>query len=199
MAASSNPRAHTGSRRNEAARAAILAAAGELLATHGSSGVTVDRIAAHAGVGRQTIYRWWPSKDAVLLDALVQSAEQAVPAPDTGDLREDLTVFLRETFTAAGMEHNRQALIAAVVAAQDDPGLAATLEEFLTRRRAALAELIERDRARGKISNNRPVDLVVEQAFGVLWYRILFQPNALHPDRAPELADALSAQLVRGE
>ncbi|MEV0292211.1 TetR/AcrR family transcriptional regulator [Nocardia sp. NPDC050710] len=190
-----NARAHTGSRRNEAARAAILAAAAELLAEHGSSGVTVDRIAAHAGVGRQTIYRWWPSKDAVLLDALVHSAEAAVPVPDTGSLRADLEIFLRETFLAAGIERNRQALIAAVVAARDDPGLAGSLDDFLIRRRAALSEVLRRSHSRGELGSDSGIELAVEQAFGVLWYRILFRPAALAPADAAELAAALTAQL----
>ncbi|MEV6426747.1 TetR/AcrR family transcriptional regulator [Nocardia sp. NPDC051463] len=188
-------RTHTGSRRNEAAREAILTAAAELLSEHGSSGVTVDRIAAHAGVGRQTIYRWWPSKDAVLLDALVHSAQQAVPIPDTGALGNDLDVFLRETFTAAGVERNRQALIAAVIAAQDDSDLQQSLHEFLARRRAVLAEVIERGKTRGDIPSHAAVEAAVEQAFGVLWYRILFQPHALHAAAASELAAALTTQL----
>lgn len=196
MAENASTRAHTGSRRNAAARAAILVAAAELLAEYGSSGVTVDRIAAHAGVGRQTIYRWWPSKDAVLLDALVHSAEQAVAIPDTGTLRDDLEIFLRETFAAARTERNRQALIAAVIAAQDDPNLEQALRDFLARRRTALTEVIEQSRSRGEIPAAALIELAVEQAFGVLWYRILFQPNALHADGAAALAEALTAQLA---
>ncbi|GAB2632220.1 TetR/AcrR family transcriptional regulator [Nocardia goodfellowii] len=188
-------RAHTGSRRNEQARAAILSAATELLAEHGTAGVTIDRLAAHAGVGRQTIYRWWSSKDAVLLDALVHSADHAVPSPDTGSLRTDLEQFLRATFEAAGTERNRRALLTAAIAAQDDPSLADALDGFLTQRRTALTELIERARTRGEVPATAAVDLAVEQAFGVLWYRLLFRANALQPDTATDLATALDAQL----
>ncbi|WP_328402624.1 TetR/AcrR family transcriptional regulator [Nocardia sp. NBC_00403] len=195
MPETTSTRTHTGSRRNEAAREAILTAAAELLSEHGSSGVTINRIAAHAEVGRQTIYRWWPSKDAVLLDALVHSAQQAVPIPDTGALGSDLDLFLRETFAAAGIERNRQALIAAVIAAQDDSDLEQSLHEFLARRRAVLAEVIERSKSRGDIPPHAAVEPVVEQAFGVLWYRILFQPTALHAAAASELATALTTQL----
>ncbi|WP_194813836.1 TetR/AcrR family transcriptional regulator [Nocardia sp. XZ_19_385] len=188
-------RTHTGSRRNEQARAAILSAATELLAEHGTAGVTIDRLAAHAGVGRQTIYRWWPSKDAVLLDALVHSAEHAVTIPDTGTLHADLDHFLRATFEAAGIERNRRALITAAIAAQDDPSLSEALDNFLTQRRTALTNLIERARTRGEIPPTAPIDLAVEQAFGVLWYRLLFHPSALHADTATALATALTTQL----
>ncbi|MEV0246672.1 TetR/AcrR family transcriptional regulator [Nocardia sp. NPDC050712] len=191
-------RTHTGSRRNEAARAAILGAATELLAEHGAAGVTIDRLAAHAGVGRQTIYRWWSTKDAVLLDALIHNARQAVAMPDTGTLRADLTAFLSETFEAAGAESNRRALIAVALAAQQDSGLAESLAGFLAQRRAALGELLERSRTRGEIGSGVPLDLVVEQAFGVLWYRLLFRPSGLEPGAAAELAAALETQLRRG-
>ena len=66
-------------------------------------------IADRAGVGKQTIYRWWPSKSAVLLDAMIHRAQQVAPSPDTGDLAADLRLFLRSTFAAA--PGNRSLLI----------------------------------------------------------------------------------------
>src|SRR6516165_6750183 len=93
-------RPHTGSRRNEAAELAILRAAAELLAVGDGALITVGAIAERAGVGKQTIYRWWPSKSAVLLDAMIHRARQVAPAPDSGDLHTDLRLFLRSTFAA---------------------------------------------------------------------------------------------------
>jgi AcrR family transcriptional regulator len=78
--------AHTGSRRNDAAQRAILGAAAELLADGQGAQITVAAIAERAAVGKQTIYRWWPSKSAVLLDAMIGRAEQVAPVPDSGDL-----------------------------------------------------------------------------------------------------------------
>src|SRR6201999_2459783 len=82
-------RPHTGRRRNEAAREAILAAAFGLLSGPGPEALTIDAIAAEAGVGRQTISRWWPSKGAVLADALVRHAWAVVPERDTGSFTGD--------------------------------------------------------------------------------------------------------------
>ncbi len=62
---------HTGRRRNAAARDAILDATFELLRARGAAGVTIDAIAEAAGVGRQTIYRWWPARGAVVAEAMV--------------------------------------------------------------------------------------------------------------------------------
>ena len=77
-------------RRSERARQAILDAAFRLSAERGYAQVTVEAIAASAGVGKQTIYRWWRSKGAVVLDALLQAAEPEIGFPDTGDIRADL-------------------------------------------------------------------------------------------------------------
>ena len=80
------PRPHTGRRRNAAARDAILDATFELLRAQGASGVTIDAIAEAAGVGRQTIYRWWPTKGAVVAEAMVRGARLIVPPRDGSNL-----------------------------------------------------------------------------------------------------------------
>lgn len=84
-------------RRNEQSRRAILAAALELLAETGYPALTVEAIAARAGVGKQTIYRWWRGKGAVILDALADDMPEVIALPDTGDLRADLGEVLRAT------------------------------------------------------------------------------------------------------
>ncbi|WP_405678410.1 TetR/AcrR family transcriptional regulator [Streptomyces sp. NBC_01511] len=91
-------------RRSEKSRRAIYAAALSLVGEAGYAKTTIEGIAARAGVGKQTIYRWWPSKAAVLLEAFLDLAEQAAEAadgdyeiPDTGDLAADLKGVLRAT------------------------------------------------------------------------------------------------------
>jgi AcrR family transcriptional regulator len=91
-------RTHTGSRRHDAAEHAILRAGAELLAAGDSARITVAAITERAGVGKQTIYRWWPSKSAVPPDAMIQRAEEIAPAPESGNLHTDLHLFLRSTF-----------------------------------------------------------------------------------------------------
>src|ERR1700749_1847689 len=82
-------------RGNEQARLAVLHAADDLLEERGFAGVTIEGIAARAGVAKQTIYRWWPSKVDVLLDTLIEDAEQALAVPDTGSVIEDARQYLR--------------------------------------------------------------------------------------------------------
>ena len=86
------PAAH---RRSERARKAILQAADDLLVERGFDGVTVEGIAARAGVGKQTIYRWWPSKTDILLEALLEDAEVGFVFPNTGAPIADVKQFLR--------------------------------------------------------------------------------------------------------
>ncbi|WHM38948.1 TetR/AcrR family transcriptional regulator [Streptomyces sp. BPTC-684] len=88
-------------RRSERSRRAIYDAALSLVGEAGYAKTTIEGIAARAGVGKQTIYRWWPSKAAVLLEAFVDLSHQAVQGevslPDTGDLEADLKLVLRAT------------------------------------------------------------------------------------------------------
>ncbi|MEU7379856.1 MULTISPECIES: TetR/AcrR family transcriptional regulator [unclassified Streptomyces] len=101
------------SRRSEKSRRAIYAAALALVAETGYPKTTIEAIAARAGVGKQTIYRWWPSKADVLMEAFLDLGEQAAARqedagadrqphgiPDTGDLAADLKTVLRATVDA---------------------------------------------------------------------------------------------------
>ncbi|MEV6568338.1 TetR/AcrR family transcriptional regulator [Streptomyces kronopolitis] len=86
-------------RRSERSRRAIFDAALTLVGEAGYDRLTIEGIAARAGVGKQTIYRWWPSKAAVLLDAFTAGVDEdyAKGLPDTGDLAADLKCVLRAT------------------------------------------------------------------------------------------------------
>ena len=189
-------RAHTGRSRNDAARNAILSAAAELLAEESSANITVDAIAKRANAGKQTIYRWWPSKGAVLLEAMVWLAEADVPAPETGDLRADLTVFVGTTFVAAAQ--HRSLLLGVLREALGDPDTHAELGGFAASRRAVLHKILQASRRSGQIPARRPIDIAVEQAFGLLWYRLIFANAPLDAAAASQLVDALVAQLQSG-
>lgn len=186
-------RAHTGRSRNDAARDAILTAAAQLLVEESSTNITVDAIAKRANAGKQTIYRWWPSKGAVLLEAMVFLAEEDVPAPETGELIADLTVFVRATFAAAAQ--HRSLLLGVLREALGDPETYAELEGFVASRRAALRKILAASRRSGQIPARRPIDIAVEQAFGFLWYRLIFANAPLDDVAASELVDALVTQL----
>lgn len=176
-------------RRSETSRLAILNAALDLVAEVGYTKVAIERIATSAGVGKQTIYRWWPSKGAVLLEALTTRAALAVPPPCTGTLAGDLREFLVATF--AGVTAASRVLGAVMAEAQRDPHAAELLHEFTGRRREALRALFAGHS--GELAPGTDVDLLVDQAFGLMWYRMLTG----HADLTDRTAAALAAALCR--
>src|SRR6202020_3605153 len=93
--AASAPKGRAPHRRNEQARIAVLHAADDLLAERGFAGVTIEGIAARAGVAKQTIYRWWPSKVEVLLDTLIEDSQESLALPETGSAIEEARQYLR--------------------------------------------------------------------------------------------------------
>ncbi|WP_319448512.1 MULTISPECIES: TetR/AcrR family transcriptional regulator [unclassified Mycobacterium] len=184
-------RPHSGRRRNEDARRAILDAAFSLLQEAGGPGVTVQGTAAAAGVGRQTIYRWWPNRGALIAEALAERARTVVAIPDTGSFRDDLVGFLTASFADA--VDNAQTLRQFMALAQQDPELAAVAPDFAVSRQAPLRALLERGRARGALSSVIDIDVLADVAYGFLWNRLLLGHASLDRDAAEKLGDALMA------
>ncbi|MGW1029488.1 TetR/AcrR family transcriptional regulator [Streptomyces sp. NPDC002577] len=188
------PRPHTGRRRNEAVRRAVLDAALRLLSESDGAPVTVETIAREAGVGKQTLYRWWPSKGAVLLDALIDRADQDVPTPDTGTLRDDLRAIVTATFEGARSPQTASALRTLVREAARDQHLAELMRAFTAARRAALREVLARGQERGELPADADLDLMVDQVYGLYWYRFLLGHAPLDKEAAEGLALALLKQ-----
>jgi AcrR family transcriptional regulator len=186
-------RRHTGRRRNAAARDAILDVTFELLRSRGALGLTIDAIAEAAGVGRQTIYRWWPSKGAVAAEALARRARVIVPVRETGSFPEDLTQFLIDSFAGLEDPGMRRALRQLVSAAQTDEHAAEVLADYTAQRRAVLRALLERGLAAGDLPAHADLDLLIDVAYGVLWYRLLIGYAPLDTRAARDLGACLIA------
>src|SRR3954469_11036126 len=144
--------ARAGRRRSEDSRQAILTAAVELVAELGYAGLTIEGIATRSGAGKQTIYRWWPSKADVLLDALATKADLYVPVPDEGAYADDLRAFLAASFDLGRKRQVVDALRAVMAQAQLDAEFGERLRTtFLQRRRDALHIIVDRARTRGDL------------------------------------------------
>ncbi|MFJ5229260.1 TetR/AcrR family transcriptional regulator [Kitasatospora sp. NPDC088391] len=181
--------ARPGRRRSEESRRAILAAAYELLTETGYARLTVEGIAARAGTGKQTVYRWWPGRADVLLEAVTVHARRHIPQPDTGDHAADLRAFLGATFAAA-TPPTVEALRALMAEAQIDPAFGERFRAtLLAPRREALGALVSRAHVAGALAAHLTPDDAVDLAFGALWYRLL-------ATREP-LDDRLAALLTR--
>ncbi|ALG05981.1 TetR/AcrR family transcriptional regulator [Kibdelosporangium phytohabitans] len=162
------------SRRSETARRAILTAALDLVGRVGYAKLTIEGIATAAGVGKQTIYRWWPSKGSILFDAFLSltTDQQDGALPDTGDLAADLKLVLRATVDELqdpGFDLPMRALHTEIV---HDPVLAA---DYATRLDEPMREL-KRDRLRaaqraGQMSEDVDLDVAVDLLFGPILNR----------------------------
>lgn len=173
MSAANPPRARSGNRRDEAARLAVLHAADDLLAEHGFAALTVEAIARRAGVAKQTIYRWWPSKVEILLDTLVEDSAKCLPVPESPSaegIREYLRAFARfVTENPAG-----KVLLALLAQAQHDTATAASFRDrYLGPRRAQERELIAKAAEAGEISPRLGPDAVLDALLGPIVYGAL--------------------------
>jgi AcrR family transcriptional regulator len=186
-------KAAPGRKRSEESRLAILAAAWELVGEVGFGGLTIEGIAARSGTGKQTVYRWWPSRADVLLDALAAQSDLHIPIPDDGSYAADL-----EGFLTASYELGRDPRVVAVLrvlmaqAQIDDDFGDRFRESFLARRRRALAVIVDRARDRGDLPAAPPPGLLADIIFGVIWYRVLSRHQPLD-DRIPAQLTALLA------
>ncbi|MBV8933269.1 MAG: TetR/AcrR family transcriptional regulator [Kutzneria sp.] len=175
--------------RSEQARRAVLDAALTLCRRDSYQATTMKGIADLAGVGRQTVYRWWPTKSEVFLEAVIDLIDaQRAALPDTGDARRDVELFLADTFTGTPSVA-REAVAGLMADAQQDPGFANRLQgRLLAPRRATLRELL----ARGGFTPP-DLDLLVDVVFGTMWYRLLSRHAPVDGELATQLSRLLDA------
>ena len=179
-------------RRNESSRRAILTAALELLTETGYPAVTIEAIAARAGVGKQTIYRWWRGKGAVILDALAEDLPDVIELPDSGDLRADLRDVLRATVAEFADPRLSATTRAITIETLADEELGAQVRDRLLRPQLdAVRTRLASARDAGQIRDDAPLDQVVELLFGPLYHRWLLRNGPLtdaYADGIVELA-----------
>ncbi|HUA28894.1 MAG TPA: TetR/AcrR family transcriptional regulator [Streptosporangiaceae bacterium] len=161
--------------RSEKARVAILEAAAELLLERGLSAVSMDAVAERAGVSKATIYRWWPTKETLALDALFNEWAAATPAMrDTGSLRGDLLALLRPWARLAGSRPYGRVIAALITEAQTDPEFAAEYRSrFVEPRRSQAGEVFRRAIERGEIPADTKIEVALDVLYGPLYHRLL--------------------------
>jgi AcrR family transcriptional regulator len=161
-------------RRNEQARLAVLHAADDLLVERGFAGVTIEGIAARAGVAKQTIYRWWPSKVDVLLDTLIDDAQSRLATPRTGSATEDARRYLRNLATFITEDPAGKVLLALIGEAQHDQDVAKTFHaRYLDRRREQERAMLARGVTSGELSPDLDLDWALDALCGPVFYRAL--------------------------
>uniref|UniRef100_A0AAU2UXT0 TetR/AcrR family transcriptional regulator n=1 Tax=Streptomyces sp. NBC_00003 TaxID=2903608 RepID=A0AAU2UXT0_9ACTN len=160
------PRPRSGPRRDEAARLAVLHAADDLLVEHGFGGLTVEAIARRAGVAKQTIYRWWPSKVEILLDTLIEDSGKHLPVPTEKVTAESIRGYLRSLARFLTRDPAGKVLLALIAQAQHDRGTAESFHKrYLgprrTQERAMLACAIDAGEVSPKLGPDATMDALV--------------------------------------
>jgi AcrR family transcriptional regulator len=160
--------------RSETAHKAILEAAAELLLARGLGSVSMDAVAERAGVSKATIYRWWPTKETLALDALYHDWATVPPARDTGSLRGDLLSLLRPWARLAASRPYGRVIAALLTEAQSNPAFAVEYRErFVNPRREQGRAIFRRAIERGEIPAGTKVEVALDLLYGPLYHRLL--------------------------
>jgi AcrR family transcriptional regulator len=184
--------------RSEDADAAILQAAVKLLDERGYHAMTVDDIASVAGVGKQTIYRRWQSKAAVVLEALTARTAAEVATPDTGSVQEDVRTLLRSAFRVLRVGRQKVVVTLMAEAQLNDDFAEAFRERFIARRRKALTDLIVRGIQRGEMEPGTDAEFVADMIYGPMWYRLLNRHAPIDDQFADQLSAYVFSRTVAG-
>ncbi|POM26767.1 HTH-type transcriptional regulator SrpR [Actinomadura rubteroloni] len=173
--------------RSERSHQAILDAALKLCLEQGFARTSVDAIAREAGVGKQTIYRWWPSKAAVLVEAINRRSAPSVDFPDTGDVYADLRdqmVAVAKFFQTTQSSTYREV----IGAAQSDPAAAqAILDTLVNPRVQGCRRRLERAQRQGQIRADAALDDIVELIYAPLYYRLLMGTRPTTPEQVDDI------------
>ena len=172
----------------ERSRGVILAAALELLGEVGCGGLTIEAVAARAGVGKSTIYRHWRGKLALVEDA-IRTLGAGIAVPDTGSVRERVTEFLQDV--AANMADSTWStcLPAVIEAAERDPEVLAIQRRFARERRGVLVDLLALGVGTGDVPAGADLALLAECLIGPILVRRLLLHEPLDPGAVSALVD----------
>jgi AcrR family transcriptional regulator len=157
---------------------AMLQATLELLAELGFDTMSIDAIAARAGVGKTTIYRRYASKEELVVDA-IESVREEVVIPDTGNLQGDIDALIQNAAQITLSPLGRQTVAMIISSASSNAQFAQIYwTKYLQPRRKTFAIVLERAKARNEISADLDSDLVFDTMSAIMLYALIFQPTS---------------------
>lgn len=178
--------------RSEESRQSILNSTLKLLKQNGGfADLSIEAIAADAGVGKTTVYRWWPTKAALVADAFSASAENELRFPNTGSVYTDINIQMRGLIRI--FRSQRGKVVAALLAGgQSDPELLeAYRDRFLWPRRRQAYETLQRGVERSELSAGSDFDLILDSLYGPILMRFLIRHVKLEESFADELCSVV--------
>jgi len=176
---------------------AILEAAAELLLARGLSAVSMDAVAERAGVSKATIYRWWPTKEMLAMDALYNEwAAARPPARDTGSLSGDLLSLLRPWVRLTASRPYGRVIAAMITEAQTDPAFGAEYRaRFVEPRRDQARAIFRRAIERGEIPADTKVEVALDLIYGPIYHRLLHGHAPLNDRFVRDIVDTVLSGL----
>ena len=178
--------------RSTQVRAAVVRAAAQLTLTGGPAAATVDAIAKRAAVSRTTIYKWWPTPAAIVLEGLLDAVRDPIIAAPGSSSKEALEHHLRALNTILTDTGIGPLLRDVVAASASDPAMArAVLEHWLHPRRAAVAAIVRQAVAEGEIREGINVDVIVDALVSPPYYHLLFALSPLHESALIDLLETV--------
>src|SRR6266536_2599 len=180
--------------RSEESRQAILRSTLKLLKETGFPKLSIEAVAADADVSKATVYRWWPTKAALVADAFSAGADQELRFPDTGSVRKDMNLQMRQVIRV--FRSQRGKVVAALLGGgQSDPELiAAFRERFLWPRRRQAYQTLQRGIDRGELPAGVDMNLILDTLYGPIYMRFLIRHDELNEG----FADALCGLVLGG-
>lgn len=174
--------------RSARVRASVVHAFLELLVESGYSQLTFEALAERAGVHKTTLYRRWGTRENLLLDVALESADAAVPVPDTGSLEGDLVQVAHEVAAYLQVPAAQAMLRAVVAEAMAEPKLASAVRQFWAVRFGRMGAIVGRAAARGEVLVTLEPDLVLEALVGALYLRVLVRQERIDDELVVKLA-----------
>lgn len=157
--------------------------------------VTIEGIAARAGVGKQTIYRWWPSRAALVLEAYLSGANAVIPPAAVGTTREEVRALLGWLIAVLAEPIGGHVVAGLVADLQHDSDLAEGFHrDVVPARREAMLAALERGRTRGDIRADADLEVAVDALHGAVFYRLLLSGEPLDAD----FTEKLTHQILGG-
>lgn len=175
--------------RSEEARKAILRSTLKLLQEVGFPDLSIEAIAGDADVGKATVYRWWPNKAAVVADAFSLSAYDELRFPDTGSVRSDVSIQMKQLVRV--LRGKRGRIVAALIGGgqSDSELIQAFRERFLTPRRMEAYETLRRGIRRGELPDDLDMDLLLDTLYGSIYMRFLIRQVSLTEQYVDQICD----------
>lgn len=184
--------------RSEESRQSILRSTLKLLKRDGGfAELSIEAIAADANVGKTTVYRWWPTKAALVADAFFAGSEEELQFPNTGSVQRDMSLQMRRVIRIFRSERGK--VVAALLAGgQSDPELLeAFRERFLWPKRRQAYQTLQRGIDRGELPAASDLDLILDALYGPIYLRFLIRHDKLDESFADEICALVLEGLKR--